>query len=55
LADRLGRVKVVVWGFVFSIVGSLLLAVAPKETLAVPLLMLGRICQGVSGAFSVPG
>ena len=54
LADRLGRVKILMWGFVFSIVGSLLVGVAPSGALATPLLMLGRICQGLSGAFIMP-
>jgi DHA2 family multidrug resistance protein-like MFS transporter len=54
LADRLGRVKILMWGFAFSIVGSLLVGVAPRGALAIPLLMLGRICQGLSGAFIMP-
>ena len=54
LADRLGRVKILMWGFVFSIVGSVLVGVAPPGALATPLLMLGRICQGLSGAFIMP-
>lgn len=54
LADRLGRVKVVIWGFLFSIVGSLLVAGAPQGALASPLLILGRICQGFSGACIMP-
>lgn len=54
LADRIGRVKVVLWGFVFSIVGSLLVGLAPTGALASPFLMLGRICQGLSGAFLMP-
>jgi DHA2 family multidrug resistance protein-like MFS transporter len=54
LADRLGRVKVLMWGFVLSIVGSLLVGIAPAGGMAVPLLMLGRICQGLSGAFIMP-
>jgi MFS transporter, DHA2 family, multidrug resistance protein len=54
LADRLGRVKILMWGFVSSIVGSLLVAVAPPGAFATPLLMLGRICQGLSGAFIMP-
>ena len=49
LADRLGRVKILMWGFVLSIVGSLLVGIAPSGALAVPLLMLGRICQGLVG------
>jgi DHA2 family multidrug resistance protein-like MFS transporter len=54
LADRVGRVKVLRWGFIFSIVGSLQVAIAPPGALAVPLLMLGRICQGLSGALIMP-
>jgi len=54
LADRVGRVKILQWGFTLSIVGSLLVAIAPAGALAVPLLMLGRICQGLSGAFIMP-
>ena len=54
LADRLGRVKVVIWGFVLSAAGSLLVAVAPGGALAVPLLMLGRILQGLSAACIMP-
>src|SRR6478735_1300052 len=30
LADRFGRVKIVQWGFVLSIVGSLLVGLAPS-------------------------
>src|SRR4026209_1796147 len=29
LADRIGRVKTVQWGFILSIIGSLLVALAP--------------------------
>ncbi|HYJ04095.1 MAG TPA: MFS transporter [Chthoniobacterales bacterium] len=54
LADRVGRVKILMWGFTFSIVGSLLVGAAPSGALATPLLMLGRICQGLSGAFIMP-
>lgn len=54
LADRIGRVKVVLWGFIFSIVGSLLVGLAPTGAMATPFLMLGRICQGLSGAFIMP-
>lgn len=54
LADRLGRVKVVQWGFILSIVGSLLVGLSPHGTLAIPLLMFGRICQGLSGACIMP-
>ena len=54
LADRIGRVKTVQWGFVLSIVGSLLVGLAPAGALASTFLMLGRVCQGLSGAFIMP-
>jgi DHA2 family multidrug resistance protein-like MFS transporter len=54
LADRIGRVKILMWGFVLGIVGSLLVGIAPEGALAVPLLMLGRISQGLSAAFIMP-
>src|SRR4029079_1380019 len=54
LADRLGRVKILMWGFTLGIAGSLLVAIAPAGTLAVPLLMLGRVCQGLSAALIMP-
>ena len=54
LADRVGRVKILMWGFVLGIAGSLLVGMAPSGTLAVPSLVLGRICQGLSAAFIMP-
>jgi MFS transporter, DHA2 family, multidrug resistance protein len=54
LADRVGRVKILNWGFVLGIAGSLLVAIAPPGSFAVPLLMLGRILQGLSAAFIMP-
>ena len=54
LADRAGRVRILMWGFILSILGSLLVGIAPSGALAVPLLMLGRICQGLSAAFIMP-
>src|SRR5437764_1260596 len=54
LADRVGRVKVVQWGFVLSIVGSLLVALAPSGVLASAVLILGRVCQGLSAACIMP-
>jgi DHA2 family multidrug resistance protein-like MFS transporter len=54
LADRVGRVKVVQWGFILSIVGSLLVGLAPSGALASASLLLGRICQGLSGACIMP-
>jgi len=54
LADRVGRVKMVMWGFAFGIAGSLLVGAAPTGPLAAPFLMLGRVAQGLSGAFIMP-
>lgn len=54
LTDRVGRVKMVQWGFVLSIAGSLLIGLAPPGSAASLFLMLGRICQGLSGAFIMP-
>lgn len=54
LADRVGRVKMVMWGLALGIAGSLLVGVAPSGPLAAPLLMSGRICQGLSGALIMP-
>ena len=50
LADRLGRVRVVQWGFLLSIAGSILVAFAPTGDLAEAFLMFGRILQGLSAA-----
>ena len=54
LADRVGRVKILMWGFILGIVGSLLVGVTPRGSVAIPLLMLGRIFQGLSAAFIMP-
>jgi DHA2 family multidrug resistance protein-like MFS transporter len=54
VADRVGRMKILKWGFVFSIIGSLLVGGAPRGSLAMPLLMAGRIFQGLSGALIMP-
>ena len=54
LADRVGRVKTLMWGFALGIAGALLVGLAPGGGLAVPLLMLGRICQGLSAACIMP-
>lgn len=50
LADRLGRVRVLNWGFLLSIAGSILVGAAPAGALAEVFLMLGRILQGLSAA-----
>lgn len=54
LADRVGRVRIVQWGFVLNIAGSLLVGLAPAGAMGSILLMAGRICQGLSGAFIMP-
>src|SRR5690349_18258668 len=54
LADRVGRVRMVQYGFVLSIFGALLVALSPAGSLATPTLILGRICQGLSGACIMP-
>ncbi|WP_264293959.1 MFS transporter [Diaphorobacter aerolatus] len=54
LADRVGRVRIMMLGFVLSIVGALLIALAPKGDLAIPFLMVGRAIQGISAACIMP-
>src|SRR5690348_1188711 len=54
LADRVGRVKVVQWGFVLGIVGSLFVGFAPSGALASVCLMVGRVCEGLSAACIMP-
>ena len=51
LADRFGRVRMVRIGFILSIIGSMLVGLAPSGSLASVFLMAGRILQGLSGAF----
>lgn len=54
LADRWGRVLTVKLGFYCSIIGSLLVGIAPSNNFAESFLMAGRIFQGLSGAFIMP-
>lgn len=54
LADRIGRVRIIQIGFVLSIVGSLLVGLTPVGPMASPVLMSGRILQGLSGACIMP-
>jgi DHA2 family multidrug resistance protein-like MFS transporter len=54
LADLLGRVKIVKTGFIFNIIGSLLVALAPAGAIASLVLISGRILQGLSGACIMP-
>jgi MFS transporter, DHA2 family, multidrug resistance protein len=50
LADRLGRVRVLNWGFILSMAGSLFVGLAPSGGSAATFLMFGRILQGLSAA-----
>lgn len=56
LADKLGRVKVTRWGFYFGIAGAALIACTPSGNhfLTAPILVLGRILQGLSAACIMP-
>lgn len=54
VADRVGRVKIVRVGFYLSILGSLLVGIAPAGALAAPSLLAGRALQGLSGACIMP-
>ena len=54
LADRVGRVRIVRIGFYLSILGSLLVGLAPAGRLASPFLLTGRALQGLSGACIMP-
>jgi MFS transporter, DHA2 family, multidrug resistance protein len=54
LADRIGRLKIIRIGFVFSIIGSLLVAITPAGAMASLVLIAGRIFQGLSGACIMP-
>ncbi|WP_432560596.1 MFS transporter [Granulicoccus sp. GXG6511] len=53
LADRLGRVKITLLGIILNIVGSLLLVFA-SGSLALPLLLTGRVIQGLAAACIMP-
>lgn len=54
LADRIGRVRTVMAGFVLSIVGSLMIGFAPSGAVATYFLLTGRALQGLSGACVMP-
>jgi DHA2 family multidrug resistance protein-like MFS transporter len=54
LADRVGRLKIIRIGFVFSFIGSLLVGLTPAGAMATPVLIIGRIFQGLSGACIMP-
>jgi MFS transporter, DHA2 family, multidrug resistance protein len=54
LADRVGRLKIIRIGFVFGIVGSLLVGFTPAGSMSALILIVGRIFQGLSGACIMP-
>ncbi len=54
LADRVGRLRIIRIGFIFSVIGSLLVGFTPAGSLATPVLICGRIFQGLSGACIMP-
>src|SRR5512146_148198 len=54
LADRVGRVRIVRIGFYLSILGSLLVGLAPAGRWASSFLLPGRALQGSSGACIMP-
>jgi len=55
LADKIGRVKITRLGFIFAIVGAALIAIVPgKSGLTFPVLLTGRILQGLSAACIMP-
>mgnify|MGYP000137201003 FL=1 len=54
LADRIGRLKVMKTGFFLSMLGSLLIGLAPTGDLATAFLLTGRALQGLSAACIMP-
>lgn len=54
LGDRHGRVRIVFLGNVLNIVGSLLIALAVDGALATPMILLGRILQGLAAGAIMP-
>lgn len=54
LADRLGRMRILRVGFVLSVVGSLIVGLAPAGSLGASMLLIGRAVQGMSAACIMP-
>jgi DHA2 family multidrug resistance protein-like MFS transporter len=54
LADSVGRTKIFRIGLYLAIIGSLLVGLTPKGSLAVPMLLIGRALQGLSAACVMP-
>ncbi|MDP9801335.1 DHA2 family multidrug resistance protein-like MFS transporter [Arcanobacterium wilhelmae] len=53
LADRIGRVKVTLWGIAIGALGSLLVAFS-AGAVAIPFMLIGRALQGISTACIMP-
>lgn len=54
LADRYGRVRVLRIGFFLAFIGALLLALVVPGVAAVPMLLVGRVLQGLACACIMP-
>lgn len=54
LADQIGQMKMIRIGFYLSIIGSLLVGFTPVGDAAGPVLILGRILEGLSAAAIMP-
>jgi DHA2 family multidrug resistance protein-like MFS transporter len=54
LADSVGRTKIFRIGLYLAFIGSLLVGLTPKGSLAVPMLLIGRALQGLSAACVMP-
>lgn len=54
IADRYGRAKVLRFGFLLAFAGALLVALAVPGIAAVPMLMVGRVLQGLACACIMP-
>lgn len=50
IADKIGRIKITQVGFILSIIGSILCGISQGQSL----LIIGRVIQGLSGAFIMP-
>lgn len=54
-ADRYGRAKTLRWGFRAAILGAILIAATPANSvLTLPFMLTGRILLGISGACIMP-
>lgn len=54
LADRFGRVRILRWGYLLGLIGGVVVACTVPGPAAAPMLVAGRIFQGLSIAFIMP-